>query len=136
MARPTPLIDLHEFHGLGLIVQWPSGVRYTNQTGGFACDHPEMEGVFAPLFDGIGHPALHAITQHFRGDWHPLEIKDADILDRILARHDLDFIRTHRALLTESREAWIHVTLSGKESQLFSGFGTASSAILTWPNSD
>src|SRR6478735_2795556 len=44
-----PTIELWESVGLGLIVEMPSGVLYSNQTGGFSCLHPSAEGVFLPL---------------------------------------------------------------------------------------
>ena len=44
-----PTIELWESVGLGLIVEMPSGVLYSNQTGGFSCLHPAIEGVFLPL---------------------------------------------------------------------------------------
>src|SRR5260370_13995048 len=50
-AAEVPLIDLNEYDGLGLIVQWPTGVRYSNQTGGGSVHHPELEGMFVPLPD-------------------------------------------------------------------------------------
>jgi hypothetical protein len=44
-----PTIELWESVGLGLIVEMPSGVLYSNQTGGFSCLHPSTEGVFLPI---------------------------------------------------------------------------------------
>ena len=32
-----------------MIIAYPTGVLYTNQVGGYACDHPSMEGAFVPL---------------------------------------------------------------------------------------
>lgn len=34
--------ELYEGVGLGLIVEWPSGVVFSNQTGGKSCLHPEL----------------------------------------------------------------------------------------------
>src|SRR5262249_69352 len=76
-----PIVDGLVFNGLGLIIRWPSGVRYTSQVAGHACEHPMVEGVFVPLFDDLGRPALHALRQHFRGTWHPLKVEDANIVD-------------------------------------------------------
>jgi Family of unknown function (DUF6210) len=44
-----PRIELWEHVGLGLIISWPSGIIFTNQTGGTSCLHPEFEGVFVPI---------------------------------------------------------------------------------------
>ena len=46
---PGQRIELWEHVGLGLILEWPSGVMITNQTGGTSCLAPEIEGVFIPL---------------------------------------------------------------------------------------
>jgi hypothetical protein len=35
--------------GLGLIIEHPTGVIYSNQTGGNFCLQPELEGAFVPL---------------------------------------------------------------------------------------
>jgi hypothetical protein len=45
----TPLIRLWNTGGIGLILLYPSGIWYTNQTGGYSCFHPEVEGMFVPL---------------------------------------------------------------------------------------
>ena len=135
MQPATPTVDLIEFEGLGLVVRWPSGVRYTNQVAGYGCEHPEIEGVFVPLCDGIGRPALYAIRQHFRGGWHALTTQDADILDGILRRAALGFITCDRTNLTDSREAWVCVAVSEDSSARLQGFAPCV-GILTWPNSD
>ena len=44
MEQKKPVIRLGQLDGLGLIITHPSGVLYANQTGGYACHHPEMEG--------------------------------------------------------------------------------------------
>jgi len=139
MNPQSPIVDLGEFEGLGLIIRWPSGVRYTNQTSGFACHHPETEGVFVPLSDGVGKPVLHSISQHFHGGWHPLEDSDAEILNRILAKHGLAFIEVDKTALATSYEAWVTVNISEDTDSRFgprvTGFGKTT-GILTWPNSD
>jgi hypothetical protein len=103
---------------------------------GHGCEHPEIEGVFVPLSDGIGKPAVHALQQHFRGDWHPLIQRDAEIVDGILRRSDLSFITTDATKLSESREAWVWVTIrENANSPLGPGFGSCN-GVLTWQNSD
>jgi hypothetical protein len=51
VSDEKPIIRLWQLTGLGLIIAHPSGVIYSNQTGGYACDHRELEGVFVPLTD-------------------------------------------------------------------------------------
>jgi len=134
-----PKADLYEFDALGLILSRNTGIVYTNQVAGIGCLHPEIEGAFVPLFDGIGRPAIHALTQHFRGNWHPITDSDADSIDGILRRAHLGFIVTDRERLADSYEAWVFVDVheNAQESSipLLSGFG-AQKGVLTWPNSD
>ena len=44
-----PVIQLRDLEGLALVVEYPSGVLYTNQAGGVFCNQPIVEGVLAPL---------------------------------------------------------------------------------------
>lgn len=44
-----PIIEIWDSVGLGLIIEYPSGVVIVNQTGGTACLHSECEGVYLPL---------------------------------------------------------------------------------------
>ncbi len=46
-----PIISLWHTKGLGVIFLYESGIRFSNQTGGYACLHPEAEGVYVPLND-------------------------------------------------------------------------------------
>lgn len=139
MKITQPSIDLIEFDGLGLIIEWPSGVSYTTQSAGCGCEHPRIEGVMVPVCDGVGRPVLHSLRQHFRGDWHAMDDKDAEILDGLLRRHDLGFIRTDRSRLNDSREAWVFVTVdedrTPKLLPRIEGFGSRP-GVFTWPNSD
>ncbi len=41
--------ELHNLAGLGLIVECPSGIVWTNQVGGAWNLHPEVEGLFVPI---------------------------------------------------------------------------------------
>ena len=41
--------ELYALVGLGLIVECPSGIVWTNQTGGAWNLHPEIEGLFVPI---------------------------------------------------------------------------------------
>lgn len=47
-------IDIEDFIGensVGLIISYPTGVFYTGQTGGLACNHPEFEGILLSISD-------------------------------------------------------------------------------------
>ena len=146
MARNyKPVIDL----GLGLdcvgvIIEWPSGVIYANQTSGFTCNRPQLEGVFMPLEDE-SRVFADALLEHFTskpydgGGWASREERitqtTADFLDIRLGAWG---IQVDRSKLSESEEAWIHVVLISNPDErfpLYSGFEKAQ-GVLVWCNSD
>ena len=47
-----PQIEIWDSVGLGIIIEFPTGVMISNQTGGTACLHPKTEGIFL-LFGSI-----------------------------------------------------------------------------------
>ena len=71
-------IDLYESVGLGLIICCDSSVIYSNQTGGSACLHPEIEGVFIPLRNDYTENEKRFI-QHLRAH---LKVHDEEIFER------------------------------------------------------
>jgi hypothetical protein len=133
------IVDLASFPDLGLIVKAPTGVRYTSQTAGLACEHPEVEGFFVPLQTKVGRPEVAALQGIFTGDWHALSDAKADQLDRALNRHGLSSIRVDRSMLAECKEAWVHVLISTSKSDalpLDTELDHGRKGILIWPNSD
>jgi hypothetical protein len=149
--RPT--VRLWESCGLGLILASPTGVLYSNQTGGHACLQPTLEGAFVPLCDGgrvpAGPPDPEArLLGYFLGDKHQgtgalrgLDLEDAEFIDETLNRASFSHsIRVDRRRLADSHEAWVWVIVRELESEtggLFEGFGDEPrSGVLTWGNSD
>lgn len=140
--HPHPLVRLWEFKGVGLILFWPSGVFYSNQTSGYSCDHPEIEGVFAPLLDEAS-PAVAALDEHFyngpkwRGYCNAgIDGETADFLDTLLAQfEETRFLKTDRSKFKLCREAWIWVECDGVDSWSVLGI-PAGGGVLTWENSD
>jgi len=142
------LIELWDARSLGIIVCFPTGVTYTNQTCGTFCLHPKVEGCFIPLRDTNGpthQPKPEdALTDHFfgpkyrgSGAWKGIDQEDADVIDGVLAQNEFTHVRVNRDRLNDSHEAWIYVTIEDDEEGLFSGFGPyPASGVLTWPNSD
>lgn len=149
-----PRIRLYDLIGLGLLLPGPSGVLYTNQTGGYACLQPEVEGFLVPLCNDLSldpvallgpEPDLHA---YFVGPRHDgsgavfgLDEGDADALSRILTKHRLDAVlEINRSRLLDSHEAWVHVMVLADDvgpAPAFVGFGPyPRPGILTWGNSD
>src|ERR1700743_2131189 len=112
-----PVIDLSWFDGLGLIIQHPSGVFYTNQVGGHGCFHPEVEGVFFPLQTDVNRYELNTLQQHFKGGWEALNEFEANLVDTVLRRssRNLNWISVDRSRLKDSFEAWVYVLLNPKK---------------------
>ena len=145
---------LWESVGLGLIVEWPSGVIFSNQTGGTSCLQPEIEGVFVPLGNDSelpGNRLLSAETElaaYFEGPKHRgtgairgLDERDADFIGSLLAKWKLGgLIAVDSSRLAESHEAWVHVLIRGddpaNELSLFDFAPYPRKGVLTWSNSD
>jgi len=111
-----PVISLYGLEGLALIVSFPSGVLYTNQTGGVCCCQPMLEGMLVPLESACDvEPKLAAFFAEHGGN---LCDADADALDVILRTPEASYVVTptfflevDRARLRDSMEAWLHVTV-------------------------
>jgi hypothetical protein len=151
-----PVIQLWESVGLGLIVEHPSGIIYSNQTGGTSCFHPEVEGVFVPLRNEMDHEGPRLISPendlfaYFEGPKHGgagatsgLDSDDADFIDDLLRKHSLgDIVAVDRERLRESHESWVHVTVKQEEKsdhgiKIFRGLGPyPRPGVLTWSNTD
>lgn len=149
-ASTTPIIRLWDA-GLGLVVPFPSGVRYANQTAGTACYEASVEGVYIPMgaADDPGTRVEEALLKYFQGAPHfgtgaqgGLTRTDADYIDGLLDSANVLELRTcrvDRSQLDDSFEAWVWLTCrttSGGIAELFSGFPKEFQAVLTWTNSD
>ena len=136
-------LDLHGLD-LGLLLLVPSGIVYTNQANGVACDHPQAEGVLAPFGTAGLQPYSQPLCDYFtsrecnRGH---LEGVDADFIDAFLLTTWAPFVvKVDRTRLTESYEAWVFVVLEGNSptysSLTLPGFRFPMGAVLVWENSD
>ena len=108
-----------------LIIEFPSGILWSNQTWGVMCNHPEVEGVFVPLTHWGSKDMLDEITGEY-----PVEEKIVDWIEKF--KLPLKMVK-----IDDSLEAWIRVEIlphDDKYSPLrdFVGF----KAILTYENSD
>jgi hypothetical protein len=146
-----PVISLYGLEGLGLVVPYPSGVLYTNQTGGTTCAHPVEEGVFVPLGSECRlEEKLDRIFQHqFAAR---LTSADADALDAILHTPEEPFVVTpafflevDRTRLDDSMEAWLYVTITACPDEhmiAFAGHGDGTFSMVqtlsgrTWNPAD
>jgi len=134
IAESKHLINLIEFSAVGLILKVPSGVFYTNQSGGYACEHPEIEGVFYPLPVKPGNAELSALTQHFNGTWGHINETDVEFIDRMLRSNGHSALSVDQTKVDQSYDAWVHIKVKAGCEDLC-GFGNCE-GVLIWPNSD
>jgi len=136
-----PTIALYMLTGVGLIIMCPSGVMFTNQTGGYACDHPQEEGVYMPLDFNTDKLEKYFFGGQYDGDCdHGIDQLDAGFLDDYLSKagniHELK-LKVDRTRLQDCQEAWIYLDIenTGTEGDIVAGFNKCK-GILTWENSD
>lgn len=115
-------LELWDRNGTWLIILDDTGLLFTNQCGGYACNHPEARGFLVPANHLLGRVYFHfeeTLLSHCdSGISHPI----ADLLDTLLDTHDL---LVDRERLADCQEAWVYVKLpDGRK------------AVLTWENSD
>ena len=161
-----PLVEVPTEIGLSLVLKWPSGCAYFNQTGGHACLQSWAEGLLVPLA-GASTSTEERLYELFGsrsskyGGHCSREIDELDArhIDALLAAHHRAFagqqiIRVDRARLADSHEAWVHVVIAPHPTRparlplamgaledghafFWPFFGLPSSeAVLTWNNSD
>jgi hypothetical protein len=138
-----PVVNLYDLDGIGIIIMFPSGVIYSNQTGGHSCLHPEEEGVFLPLsYELIDQQEM--LQKHFAGPkWRSgcangIDADTADFVDHVLhLSSTTGFVEVDRSRLSNSHEAWIYVKLelSSNKSGIIRSFQNGV-GVLTWSNSD
>jgi hypothetical protein len=138
-----PLISLDYIDGLGIIILYPSGVRYSNQVGGYATIFPEVEGVYVPLVDSMVDQE-ELLRAHFTGPkwsgqcYNGIDGEDADEIDRILGLpFQTRIMKVERSRLADSCEAWVYVEIAAQPDEAYPFFGFGQCAgVLTWNNSD
>ncbi len=142
MTDKKPIVLLYELQGIGIIIPWPSGVVYQNQTGGYACYQHQLEGIFVPL-EGESADFYQKLYEFFfHGKWagwcdDGIDEETAQFIEQTLRLNpDYEGIRVDRAKLEESHEAWVHVAVEDPSSIGVLGGFEPFEAILTWPNSD
>lgn len=129
-----------------LIVSWPTGVIYTNQTNGLACSHPQLEGLLIPILERVDVERFCPIG------WGELNSDDAHQADLALKKLQRDEyfaplgrlgykVTVNRDKLSESTEAWIWLTLTKDpalepEYVTLQGFPDTLEAVWTFENSD
>lgn len=143
------IVELSSTVGTALILDYPTGIGYTNQVGGTACLQPTSEGVLIPFENDYDTDRTFMsleieLNEHFQTAWggsgatSGINADDADAVDGLLrARTLIDWFRVDRDRLRDSCESWIHVTVISDHAFYCHGFGPYPRAgILTWANSD
>lgn len=147
-----PLIEIWNTVGLGIIIEFPTGVLISNQTGGTACLHPKIEGIYIPLANDYTEgekqflsPEIE-LTEYFTGSKHNgngatcgIDLEDVKRINFIIYKHKLNkLIEIDLDRLYESHEAWIRIKINhDKNFELLKGFNEYPlNGILTWANSD
>ena len=141
-------VALYDLLSAGIIISYPTGVTYSNQTGGTSNLQPELEGCLVPL------PEVHPdkvppdkiLAIHFSGPkWREtgatsgIDTEDADLIDALLNDCRLSgIVKVDRSKLKESHEAWVFIQiLNDDPGNAFSGFDPYPRVgVLTWSNSD
>lgn len=145
LSENRPKILLYSLEQAGLIILYPSGVVYQNQTDGLACSQDCEEGVFVPLFNyAVPHEDcqlqlgfLHEELAKFFGTYAHMSSKIADSIDALLQNYlPASGIKVDQSRLYESKEAWVYVNVVAGDSFDYLAFGDSFKAVLTWPNSD
>ena len=144
-------IKLWDAIGLGLIIEFPTGIIISNQTGGTACLQPEVEGIYLPLLNDCNNEKILIspetdLINYFEGDKYNgngatkgIDKEDVESISRILKKYSVnEILQINEERLNESHEAWIHVLIK-KENRwnLMQEFEPyPRNGILTWSNSD
>lgn len=120
-----PIVELWDYEGCGIVVEAPTGVFYTNQTGGNICNHPKAEGFFFPLNDRLSQSwgRLHDNLCGFSWNGEPVigPLATSILEDEILPA----FVKVDDSRLLEGEEAWVPVI-----------FDDGRTGWFTYPNCD
>jgi len=151
-----PIVQLWEAVGLGLIIEYPSGIAYSNQTGGTSCSHPKVEGLLVPLRNDTEYETRRLLSpenelyDYFKGPKYcgtgaigGLDVEDVSFIESVLEKYRLSScISIDRSRLADSHEAWVYVNVEREERsedhlKIFAGLGPyPRSGVLTWTNTD
>ncbi len=104
-----------------LIIKKPSGIRYSNQTGGVMCNHPVIEGVLMPISCGITDD-LEEHINFYADDYNPKREWNKD--------RDPEVVKANLENIYDSIEAIIKKTLSAS-----STYKDKLSDLCAWMNS-
>lgn len=122
----------------GIILKEKTGLFYTNQTGGYACHHPNCEGKYIELELKNIDLLLSVIFEGSYGGWCCVsgagksglenDERSAEQIDYIMSLYSsiLKQFKVDRDLLRESEEGWVHII----------NHATGEKAVFVFINSD
>ncbi|GEM_PF-5216452 len=134
-------IRLWNISGAAIIVPEPSRVIYQNQVNGTACFQKEIEGILIPInndydFGDYESSLEYRLMKFFSDLSGEFGAKHTDELNKLLKDFpETSCIEVDMDLISDSYEAWVHVTVNESKQSYFEGFGTFK-GVLTWLNSD
>lgn len=146
MQHPEkPNIHLYDIESAHIVIEFPSGVQYTNQVGGVICYRASTEGALVPLDMSSEQYSLLEQCEFPTGK-QGIDDVVADSIDSVLkSERATAHLEVDRSLLGSSWEAWVYVRFLKMPSEFrwpvdgyfgaAFGFGNRR-AILTWQNSD
>lgn len=103
-----PLIDFSCVDAFGIIVKAATGVKYSTQTCGTCCRHPQAEGFYVPLNAGNQGQIEDELHKHLCEEAY----KDINLeaINEIL-QFPWVTLEVDKSKIDESEEAWLHVTI-------------------------
>jgi len=134
-------VGLWELSGAALIVPEKTGVTFTNQVNGTACEHPKLEGILIPINNDCLPEDYNDLLETqlcLLHDWSWGKITEeiADSIDAVLSKYpETSGIKVNRDRINDSVESWVHVIAKETKFSCYRGFDDIH-GILTWQNSD
>lgn len=137
------LFNLGDF--AGLIISAPTGVIYTNQTGGTHCCQEQLEGFFVPLTLFSDEDPLEGYSEHLMRPAPLDSVRRAKLMElaqqRIAAMSlakDLEALDIEASPTQSIREAWIPVLVKQRPDMMLAELAHLAGhvGILTYQNSD
>lgn len=134
MSNNKPLlVELYNLCSvMGAIIEYPSNIVWSNQTGGTCCSHPKVEGIYIPIRMGDPPDADILLDLGYRE-------YDPELVTEWLANNALDHWFETRDHYDGGffGEAWVPVKLLDKlpydpHFKPFAGMN----AVITYENSD
>ena len=135
-------VTLYNLSGVAAVVPMKTGVIFTNQVGGIACLHPELEGVLVPFNDDYEQEDYKLSLEYqlreifTENGWGKIIPKQANEIDALLKTFpDTSCAVVNRTKLEESYESWVWCNVVESEHCCLENFGNVE-IVLTWCNND